>query len=210
MFSHSFLPVINKPTRAVTTAAYSSATCIDHIYINNITHSTNSLQGILYTDVTDHFPVFYIDVTLKKQDTCNIPRMKRFFTDKAKEKFSKDLGDIDWTHIYDCDDAQLAFSSFHQQYSKIYDNCFPLKVTKEGYKTRKEWLSPGLKNSIERKNKMFLQAKLYHNPELLNEYKSYRNKLTLLIRKAEISHHKALFATYKNNIKKSWGIIKNY
>ena len=56
MFSHCFFPVINKPTRVT-----ESATLIDNIFYNNYVENSNSLAGILYTDISDHFPVYHID-----------------------------------------------------------------------------------------------------------------------------------------------------
>ena len=52
MFSHHFIPLINKPTRV----REKSATLIDNIFTNNVMSST---QGILFTDISDHFPIFY-------------------------------------------------------------------------------------------------------------------------------------------------------
>lgn len=95
-FSHSFLPIINKPTRSAET----THTCLDHILINNIRDETKILHGILYTDVTDHFPVFFIDLTIshKIDDT---PRFKRCFDEKSKKKFASLLANQDWagTHL---------------------------------------------------------------------------------------------------------------
>ena len=53
IFSHGFLPVISRPTRV----CRSSATLIDHIYINNITDQCKS--GIVINDVADHYGIFY-------------------------------------------------------------------------------------------------------------------------------------------------------
>ena len=52
MFSYHFVPLINKPTRV----RENSATLIDNIFTNNIT--SDAKQGIFYTDISDHFPIF--------------------------------------------------------------------------------------------------------------------------------------------------------
>ena len=54
LFQNNFLPTITKPTRITST----SATLIDHIYMNNIT--TAGKSGIIITDPADHFGTFYI------------------------------------------------------------------------------------------------------------------------------------------------------
>ena len=56
MYSFSLFPSITKPTRVTS----SSATLIDNIFYNDVSNA-NVFTGILYTDITDHYPVFYID-----------------------------------------------------------------------------------------------------------------------------------------------------
>jgi len=58
VISHGYLPVITKPTRICS----SSATLIDHIYINDISSTHHS--GIIITDVADHFGTFSL-LTMK-------------------------------------------------------------------------------------------------------------------------------------------------
>ena len=57
--THSMLPLINRPTRV----AKSSATLIDNIFTNNI--EATKFQGIFYTDISDHFPIFMIENSIK-------------------------------------------------------------------------------------------------------------------------------------------------
>ena len=205
LFSHSFIPMINKPTRSADT----SHTCIDHIHINNITDKTETLQGIFYTGITDHFPIFLIDLTSKTKPTDpEKPTLRRIYSQKANEKFSKLLDDKNWDHVLNTEDAQLSFTFFHNDFTEIYNKAYPIRLIKSGYRTRKEWLPNGIKKSIEHKNKLFIQSKRHPDPEKIREYKEYRNKLTSIIRKAEISHYKSLFNEHKNNIRKSWDIIK--
>ena len=61
MFSKGSLSVINKPTRVTKT----SASCIDHIYINSY-FNHDIMSGIIKTDLSDHFPIFIVDNNLKK------------------------------------------------------------------------------------------------------------------------------------------------
>ena len=56
MFSNTCLPLITKPTRITPT----SATLIDNIYSNNLPGEYTHMQGIIYTDISDHLPVFLL------------------------------------------------------------------------------------------------------------------------------------------------------
>ena len=55
--SHAYLPLITKQTRVTT----KSATLIDNIFFNGIVEGSSMFNGILYTDVSDHFPIFHIN-----------------------------------------------------------------------------------------------------------------------------------------------------
>ena len=56
MFSNEYISLINKPTRDTG----NSATLIDNIFMNTIPNES-TLIGLFYTDITDHYPIFYID-----------------------------------------------------------------------------------------------------------------------------------------------------
>ena len=58
IFAHSFIPLINKPTRI----SRNNATLIDHILTNTFM-SEKYLTGIIKTDISDHFPVFFVTDT---------------------------------------------------------------------------------------------------------------------------------------------------
>ena len=64
MYANSFVPLINRPTRITE----SSATLIDNIFSNDLDGLTNGIQCILVTDISDHFPVVYINEESKKQE----------------------------------------------------------------------------------------------------------------------------------------------
>ena len=59
LFSHNFIPIINKPTRI----SKNNATLIDHILTNSFMKE-NDLTGIIKTDLSDHFPVFLLTETV--------------------------------------------------------------------------------------------------------------------------------------------------
>ena len=64
MYNNGFMPLITRPTRITN----SSATLIDNIFTNQFSSQLGeSLQGILLTDISDHYPVFYIAKKKKKK-----------------------------------------------------------------------------------------------------------------------------------------------
>ena len=132
MFSHSMFPLINKPTRSTT----HSHTCIHNIFSNHVTPTSTSIQGIFYTDISDHFPVFFVDIDTKGK-AVKQTMIKRFFTEAAQAQFAEEIRDTDWSDVLSNTDAQNCTTIFHKRYKSIFDKHFPTKIIKVGYKNTK-------------------------------------------------------------------------
>ena len=203
MYSHSFLPMINRPTRITS----KTATLIDNIFFNNAFLDINYSSGILFNSTSDHFPIFHI------LDDTNIPEqeqriIKRNYCQRNQNNFIEALTKIDWSLLYTLNNAQFAYDLFHQNICALFDKCFPKLCIKPGYKTRKSWLSDELKDKIKRKNKLFITSRKY--PTLSNEieYKIYKKQLDHLLKIAEKEYYQELFEKHKCDLKKSWQLIK--
>ena len=61
--SFYFVPLINKSTRV----AKKTAMIIDKIFTNDLHQIENNITGLLYTDISDHFPIFHVF----KINTCS-------------------------------------------------------------------------------------------------------------------------------------------
>ena len=67
MFANAFYPTISKPTRVTK----QTATLIDNI-ITNI-HEYSIKSGILYNDISDHFPIFtFYELGVKRENEYKI------------------------------------------------------------------------------------------------------------------------------------------
>ena len=202
MYSFSMFPCITKPTRVTSR----SATLIDNLFVNDVLNE-DVLSGILYSDISDHFPVFYIDYTCIRPSK---PRTfkKRIYSQTNIDTFSRALESNDWSKVLTSEDPQEAYTCFHNIFTDIYNKCFPLRTFRDGYKNRKPWLTEGLKQSIKIKNRMYKRHKKTQNREHEEEYKKYKNKLNNLLTKAERDHYQSLLENNQNNMKKSWKILK--
>ena len=67
MHSYSRFPCITKPTRVTS----KTASLIDNIFCNYIVDNQDVFTGILYTDISEHFPIFDID---KATENKNPPK----------------------------------------------------------------------------------------------------------------------------------------
>ena len=203
LYSSSFYPLITKPTRVHD----NSATLIDNIFCNY--HNINNLtNGIMFTDISDHFPIFTVN-NLTKIDNSVKTVNRRSYNKLNSEKFKTEIQNFDWNQIYNFTDCQEAFSFFHKHFKSLYDKCFPIRKTKLSYVNKKPWLTLGLKNSIKVKNQLFMKYKRSKSDNSLIIYKTYQKRLTSLLRKAEKEHFHQLLDVNKTNLRKSWTIIKS-
>jgi hypothetical protein len=202
MFSNSMYPLINKPTRVT----MQSATLIDNIFCNNI-QEIDFLNGIFYTEISDHFPVFAISINA---ETINVPLCctTRSFSQINIDKFKGNLQSLDWNVILLSSDCQDAYTTFHKMYTNCFEKSFPVKTTCINYKTRKPWLTQGLKNSIKIKNKLYAYSRKHPTTVNIEKYKQYRRILNYVLRKAERKYYENLLERNKHNLKKSWQVIK--
>ena len=138
MYSFNLYPLITKPTRVCET----NATIIDNIFHNNIVNN-NLTSGIFYTDISDHFPVFTIDVSKK----CNImPKtvIYRDYSERNKTMFADLLLNKDWSTLLNDYNSHSAFLAFHTDFSQLYNTSFPVKHKISNYNTKLPWLTNAL------------------------------------------------------------------
>ena len=155
MYSNSYLPLINKPTRVT----QQTVSLIDNIY-SNCTTNIQVFKGILHTlEISDHFPVFAI---CPKKVVFNENKefiYRRSLSRQNCEKFISILSEFDWDLLLREQNPQSAFTLFHKQITMFYNTCFPIKRIKIGYKTRKFWLPENIKSSIHVKNELYKKWK---------------------------------------------------
>ena len=204
--SNGFLPLITRPTRVTPTSA--TLTCIDNIFTNNIADVSHCMQGLLVTDVSDHYPIFHInrEFVLKEND---LYVYKRLFTSSNKDSFHSAFSATDWNEMYRASDTQGAFDIFHNQLVTLFNKHFPKVKVKRKYNNRKPWLSEAMKNSIRYKNKLYKKSKRVKSAFYEEYYKQYKSKLQHLMKVAEKQYYHDLILKYKNDMKISWGLIKD-
>ena len=89
---------------------------------------------------------------------------------------------------------------------ELYDKNCSLKILKDikNVKTSKPWFTTGLRNAcIKRK----LLYKDYRTLDAEVKYKSYRNKLTSILKKSEKQYYNQLLIEQKENVKNIWKIL---
>ncbi len=70
-----------------------NATLIDNIYTNNITNRHKSKQGIMYTDISDHLPIYHC-LGINKPDEKETFIIKRIITEHTKNNFLEKTAEV--------------------------------------------------------------------------------------------------------------------
>ena len=205
MYSHSFIPLHNQPSRITSL----TATCIDNIFTNIL--GTNQLAGILYTDISDHLPLFAVN---EAQSAHNCPSHFSFrpINNASISSFVDQLSIESWSNVLSNQDPNLAYDSFLSIFKDHYDTAFPLttrKTRNSNNRPFKPWITPAIKKSLKHKNKLYKRFHL--RPTLYNEitYRRYKKELTITLKQAEKLYYKHLLESNKHNIRKTWKIIKD-
>ncbi len=204
-YAASFYPLIDKPTR-VTTKSYS---LIDHIFTNVL--DSKITPGVLFNDITDHFPIFMI----LNNNINNYPKTKqkkyhttRKINQSTMDSFSAELEQVNWDKVLNNSSSDNSYHIFIKLFTELYDKHFP-KITKQiNIKQQsKPWITAGIIKSIKTRNKLYKSYLSNPNDTNKSRYIKYRNKLTNLIKFSCKKHYADLFNTHKHNIKNTWNTI---
>ena len=127
MFSNSFIPLINRPTRITQT----TATLIDTIFSNNCNINNKFYQRILTTDISDHYIIFHIWEKENKSNPVDEDQLIRQINSNNINKYKYYIASLDWSCIYSIMDSQLSFSKFLEIGRNIYKSFPKIKVKKK-------------------------------------------------------------------------------
>ncbi len=154
--SHGFLPVITIPTRLT----ISSATLIDHIYVNR--PSLVDKPGVILTDIADHFGTFLLLTKQKNKTKISKNKEVRIFSQTNINNFREILHNTNFDVIYTTNCPNESFDKFIALYSSAYERAFPLKHIKPNrkYIKREPWVNDELLRSANEKSKLFIKKKI--------------------------------------------------
>ena len=133
----------------------------------------------------------------------------RDFSAKNKQCFVQAVSEVDWTLIFD-NNCNVNFNTdkFLDKLYSLYNNYFPKCSKRISYKRiRNPWVTKALLKSIDEGHRLY---KLMKNNLVSSDfYKSYKNKLTGLIRKSKKMFFGEKFGNCCGNIKSTWKKINN-
>ena len=121
MYSNMLFPLVMRPTRITST----NATLIDNIFTKNLNHVM--FNGLLFTDISDHLPVFSISLDQYNDPDTTTPIVYRDKSESNLLKFQNELRNINWPNLKGYNDPSHAYDSFLNEYTAVYNPCFPVK-----------------------------------------------------------------------------------
>ena len=206
--SNSLFPTILEPTRVATVLRNGNyqvtQTLIDNIFVNN---RLNHKSGIIYSSISDHYPIFIslINESIQFQDKPQVIKY-RLVDSMRTHKFKSALTISYNDSIRNIHNAKEAFSKFLNIFDHLYNKHFPI-VTKTMTKKSilKPWVTDSLVRKIKIKGNLFkLSSKGKIDREI---YTKFKNILTTQLRQAKANHFDKEFENCKGNVKNTWNII---
>ena len=104
LYSFFYSNLIDKPTRITKT----SQTLLDNIFTNSLDHTIHS--GIMYSDISDHLPIFQFTLT----ESVNNPSSNvqyRVFHQKNQLAFQNSISKLSWRSVYEDRDAESSYQN---------------------------------------------------------------------------------------------------
>ena len=199
MFSFSFYPLINHPTRIIHTSAQESATCIDHIWTNVVDKPITS--GILTDKIADHLPVFQIS------DLGDIYKKELIRTSLSAKDLIKLKSLLSSIDVLEAISNSNIDESFEIITKFIIQAIYSVRKSRKPDKKRDKWYDKSL-HQMKIKSDRFYKKFLMHrtNPNKC-VYNQAKNKYFFELRRKRDLFYKNLFDKYKNNMKSTWQVI---
>ena len=193
------MPQILRLTRVTET----SATLIDHVWINDETMLINS--GIIKCTISDHFSVFIeiIGGSSSEPKAIGIYHTKQVLTDERKQNFTNNLTELDLDLVLDCTDANAAYDMFIQNITHVFNIHFSI-IQKR--KKKRPYITNEIKTLIKEKHRL---QRLYFKWPITYEkqYKNHRNLVNNKIRLAKKRYYYSRLNLTYSNTKLTWNVM---
>ena len=198
MYTYSYLPIINRPTRVST----DTATLIEHIRSNDL--ESNFKSGILRTDISDHFCLFCF-AEADVSSSCRTEIKYHDFSQPKIDLFRDRVNGI--VNFQNFRDVNCVYNSFIDNLINLIDECFPVQTKLVKAKAlKKPWITYDLQLEINQRNKLY--NKFIKRPITFEEqYKRFRNRLNLKIKNAKISYFNNKLDECMSSSKKTWSVL---
>ena len=191
---------------------------IDNIFCNIPQSSERNISASLTSTYSDHLPQVLLVPGFYRYKSVHISNV--FIRDLKtfnNATFSAYYKSKDWPTIMQIDkeNPNLSFDNYIEEVEKMISNHAPLRKAKKRdlkFQT-KLWITSGLQKSIAIKNKLFDKFIKSTNPiikeKLHNDYKSYGNMISTLLKQSKKNYYDKYFKGNINNMKNTWEGVRS-
>ena len=162
------------------------------------------------SDITDHLPIFVFCTypnPNQAEQKCNVKK-PYYQRKKPLSSLSNNLAEECCDNVFRSADVDTAYREFMLTFSKQYNICCPIKTVRNSITRRdKPWNTNGLKNACHTRNRLYKLFLCSRSRTAEEKYKTYKNKLTSVLRTAEKEYYSKLLRDAKGNIKCTWKIL---
>ena len=203
MLCNNFIPTITIPSRIT----HSSATLIDNIFVKlpNRLLDNKVFSGNLITDLSDHLPNFCI--IEGTSNTVKDRPLVRFYNKNNFDKFIDSVNNIDMSPILNSDDANSSYDMLSNIVKSCHNTHFPLRRMSRKKLHDKPWITPGIKNSISKKNILYRKYITKPSITLKNKLSSYRRILQRIIKSTQATYYKNILTSRQTSSRNAWVVI---
>ncbi|KAL4708604.1 hypothetical protein ACJJTC_014212 [Scirpophaga incertulas] len=193
---YGLLPAITSATR--------NDSILDHIFVK----SNKPTKGIVCkSDISDHY-ITIVDIALTK--TQKVHTRKREVIKRNFEAIKADLGQVDWSDIYNNEDVNSAVSLFVEIVSAIIAKHSTAAILSRSKFCMKPWITPGLLRCMRHRDKLHIKArKSPQNDCLQITYRRYRNFCNKLLHKLKTQYERKEICESQNDPKRLWKTLRD-
>ena len=215
----NFTQLVTSPTRSQYNSVkrVTDISCIDHVYCNSKFRCSE--VSVIPFGNSDHDILSYIRYSKVPPSPARTIR-KRSYKNFEKEKFLSDLGKIDWTPVYSCQDVDHSEVTF----TRLFQSVINVHAPWVQYQQRKNyvpWLTEGTKLLIKQRDSLKqLACQLARdNPgqpagddqiTAWVEYKKIRNQINNRKKSEELVYKLGKVAENLDSPEKTWKTAKQF
>lgn len=179
--------------------------CIDNIFVNMDEFSSNK---VIKNGIGDHHAQIISIKTVNCRKKSSSKFSGRTFSENKIAQFKEKLGDYAWDGVYLREDVDSAYDVFAGILSYYLNLIFPVKIKQGQKRTRKSWITMGIRTSIKHKRTLY---ELYLTGQVSKQhYKNYSNLLKKTITNAKkLSQNKEINSA-ENKTKATWNAINRF
>lgn len=199
LLSFGFTSCINQPTRV----ASDTCTCIDHCFTNHFDADAVT-ACILTTELTDHYTIACkIEYGVKNVET---PDRQLTYLDRTE--LNRLIWDQAWVEVIEQEDVDIAAEIFINKITECRLKATRLKKSNTRFRKIKPWITKELIKAIRTRDKLSkLAKKCPFNPDVLQNYKVFRNQLNNSIKNARLKYFKTKILDSRGNPKLFWNTV---